>query len=151
MEKKRELEFDIGIRSISILRYLAEYLDRLPISVLSRMFTTHDIPYLLIELLELRPWIKQNDDGKKMIPRKYLFQLNLFCLHLGDSLIYDGNWNKPNPNEVGKICKIEGQLWFGLRELLLSPKCISHYEITEHRLAKLLKVEILNGPSFDED
>lgn len=121
LEKKIELEFDIGMRCVSILRYLAEFSDNLPLCVLSRMLATHDVPYLLVQLIESRPWGKENEEGENMI--------------------YNAGWKKEKPSEEGKICKIEGQVWFGLRELLLNPKCAPYYEITEHRLSHLLKLQ----------
>lgn len=59
---------------------------------------------------------------------------------VGESMLYNAGWKKEKPNEEGKVSKIEGQVWFGLRELLLNPKCAPYYEITEHRLSQLLKV-----------
>lgn len=55
-------------------------------------------------------------------------------------MIYIGGWRKTKLNEEEKISKIEGQIWLGLRELLLNPKSASYYEITKHRYFKLLKV-----------
>ncbi|XP_053995372.1 zinc finger MYND domain-containing protein 10 [Hylaeus anthracinus] len=121
LEKKKELEFDIGMRCISILRYLAEFSDSLPICVLSRMLSTHDVPYLLVQLIESHPWTRENEEG--------------------ESMIYNGGWKKLKSSEEGKISKIEGQVWFGLRELLLNPKCAPYYEITEHRISQLLKLQ----------
>lgn len=60
VEKKNEIEFDIGLRSISILRYLAEFSDKLPLSALSRLLSIHDVPFLFVQLMEFRPW-KRND------------------------------------------------------------------------------------------
>lgn len=51
------------MRCISILRYLAEFSDNLPLSVLSRMLATHDVPYLLVQLIESHPWKKENAEG----------------------------------------------------------------------------------------
>ncbi|KAK2583290.1 hypothetical protein KPH14_009294 [Odynerus spinipes] len=121
LEKKKEIEFDVGMRCISILRYLAEFLDSLPLCAISRMLTTHDIPYLLAQLIESHPWSKNDPEGNLMK--------------------YDGKWGKVKENEEGKITKMEGQVWFGLRELLLNPKCAPYYEITEHRLSHLLKLQ----------
>ncbi|XP_076647141.1 zinc finger MYND-type containing 10 [Halictus rubicundus] len=121
LERKKELEFDIGIRCISILRYLAEFADNLPLSVLSRLLSTHDVPYLLAQLIESRPWIKENADGEKMI--------------------YDGSWKKIKAGEEEKISKIEGQVWIGLRELLLNPKSAPYYEITDYRISHLMKLQ----------
>lgn len=57
-------------------------------------------------------------------------------------MLYDGKWKKVKDNEEGKISKVEAQIWLGLRELLLNPKCAPYYEITEHRLSHLLKVSL---------
>lgn len=55
-------------------------------------------------------------------------------------MIYNSGWKKVKSSEEGKISKIEGQVWFGLRELLLNPKSAPYYEITEHRVTQLIKV-----------
>lgn len=62
-EKRVEIDFDIGMRCISILRYLAEFADQLPLCALSRMLTTNDVPYLLAQLIEQQPWKKRNKKG----------------------------------------------------------------------------------------
>lgn len=51
------------MRCISILRYLAEFLDSLPLCAISRMLSVHDIPYLLVQLIENRPWSKNDSEG----------------------------------------------------------------------------------------
>lgn len=58
MRQVDNLSFDIGIRSLSIIRYLSEYLERLSLSVCSKMYETYDIPVLFVQLLIDRPWIK---------------------------------------------------------------------------------------------
>ncbi|XP_032689954.1 zinc finger MYND domain-containing protein 10 isoform X2 [Odontomachus brunneus] len=121
LEKLKVFEFDIGMRCISILHYLIEFLDNLPLCAVSRMLAIHDIPYLFAQLIENQPWRKQNENG--------------------EILTYDANWKKIQVDEVGKICKREGQVWFALRELLLNPKCSPYYEISEHRLSQLMKLQ----------
>ncbi|XP_051174449.1 zinc finger MYND domain-containing protein 10 [Leptopilina boulardi] len=120
LEKWSELEFDIGIKCISILRYLSEFANNLPLCALSRMLCTHDLPYLLCQLIESKPWTK---------------------LINGEKFCYDGKWEKVNFSEEDKICKTEGQVWFGLREILLNPNCAPYYEITEFRLSQFLKLQ----------
>ena len=69
--KKLQIEFDIGMRSISILRYLAEFADNLPLCALSRMLTTNDVPYLLAQLIEFQPWKKRNNKGNNIFYDKF--------------------------------------------------------------------------------
>lgn len=66
MEKQKAFEFDIGMRCISILHYLIEILDSLPLCAISRMLAIHDIPYLFAQLIENQPWKKQNEDGNNV-------------------------------------------------------------------------------------
>lgn len=63
LEKRKMFDFDIGMRCISILHYLIEFLDSLPLCAISRMLTVHDVPYLFTQLIEYEPWKKQNKDG----------------------------------------------------------------------------------------
>lgn len=57
----------------------------------------------------------------------------------GDLMIYTGKWEKLE-KDFDKVGKFEAQVWFGLRELLLNPKCAPYYDITEFRMAQLTKV-----------
>jgi hypothetical protein len=55
-------------------------------------------------------------------------------------MIYNGKWEKVEMENLDKISNFEGQVWFGLRELLLNPKCAPYYDITEVRISQLMKV-----------
>lgn len=61
-------------------------------------------------------------------------------MRAGDKFSYNGKWEKNYSSMEEKISKIEGQVWFGLREILLNPICSSYYEVTEFRLSQFLKV-----------
>lgn len=58
----------------------------------------------------------------------------------GEIEIYSGKWDKVKDDEISKVSKTEGQIWIGLREFLLNPKCNSYYEINEFRSSVLSKV-----------
>lgn len=58
-------------------------------------------------------------------------------------MVYDGKWEMMKENDEDKICRVEGQVWIGLREILLNPKCAPYYEITEFRMSQLVKVIII--------
>ncbi|KAK0081213.1 hypothetical protein PV325_012561 [Microctonus aethiopoides] len=100
--KRKEIEFNIGMMSVAIIGYLASSAEQMPLSVLKRLLMTHDIPYIFTQLIEKRPWKKKNPEGEDMV--------------------YTSSWEKQKSNEEDKICKLEGQVWIGLRELLLNPK-----------------------------
>ncbi|XP_046473343.1 zinc finger MYND domain-containing protein 10 [Neodiprion pinetum] len=121
LRKRKEIEFDISMKCVSILRYMAEFSDSLSLCALSRMLSTHDVPYLLTELIEKQPWKKLGEDGNKMV--------------------YNGKWETVNETDQDRMCRVEGQVWIGLREILLNPKCAPYYEITEFRMSKLVKLQ----------
>lgn len=52
--------FNIGLAAICILRYLIEHQDELTLSATSRLYTTHDIPLLMTNLLQIAPWKRIN-------------------------------------------------------------------------------------------
>lgn len=59
-------------------------------------------------------------------------------------MVYDGKWEILDENNQDRISRIEGQVWIGLRELLLNPKCATYYDITEFRMSQLVKVIRVN-------
>ncbi|XP_063983250.1 zinc finger MYND domain-containing protein 10 [Diachasmimorpha longicaudata] len=119
--KRGGMEFDIAMKSISILAYLAGFVEGLPLTVIKRLLSTHDVPYLMTILIEKRPWRKISREGI--------------------DVLYMSSWETIKDSEKDKICKIEGQIWIGLRELLLNPKCAPYYPINEFRIAELLKLQ----------
>ncbi|XP_023561954.1 zinc finger MYND domain-containing protein 10 isoform X3 [Octodon degus] len=58
------MEFDISLKALSVLRYITDCVDSLSLSTLSRMLSTHNLPCLLVELLEHSPWKRQEGDLK---------------------------------------------------------------------------------------
>ncbi|XP_018329244.1 zinc finger MYND domain-containing protein 10 isoform X2 [Agrilus planipennis] len=111
--QKNDLAFEIGMRCLTIIRYMAEYLERLPLSVCTGMYQENDVPVLLVQILLERPWI---DQGKS------------FC---------GGRWYDWDGEALNKI---EAQVWLTLHALLLNPLVSTHYFLTESRKTQLLKV-----------
>lgn len=68
--QKRDLIYRIGLRCISLLNYLINNTKALPISAPKRLVVTHDVPWLLSDLLHFRPWQRRTDKGlQKFIGR----------------------------------------------------------------------------------
>ncbi|XP_036189359.1 zinc finger MYND domain-containing protein 10 isoform X4 [Myotis myotis] len=53
------MEFEIALKALSVLRYVTDCVDSLSLSTLSRMLSTHNLPCLLVELLEHSPWSRR--------------------------------------------------------------------------------------------
>ncbi|KAJ8925944.1 hypothetical protein NQ315_009796 [Exocentrus adspersus] len=119
LRQRNNLAFDIGIRSLSIIRYLSECMDRLPISVYSRMYSTYDIPVLFTEILSSAPWVK---NGQQYVA---------------------GSWKNWDREQLGQH---EAQVWLTLRQLLLDPECPKYYSITDTRRSQLMRLLPLLTP-----
>lgn len=118
--QKRDLIYKIGLRCISILNYLADNANALPISAIRRMVVTHDIPWLMVDLLNFRPWQRKTKKGLE----KYV----------------DEKWIPVQGEAVAKVVKHEAQAWFCLRQLLFNQNLMQSYAINEERRRHLGKV-----------
>ena len=50
------------MKCITILRYLCDHIDELPLGVSTRFTITHDVPVLLVQLMETKPWMKPSNN-----------------------------------------------------------------------------------------
>ncbi|XP_010345415.1 zinc finger MYND domain-containing protein 10 isoform X3 [Saimiri boliviensis] len=121
LQKQAELmEFEIALKALSVLRYITDCVDSLSLSTLSRMLSTHNLPCLLVELLEHSPWSRW--EGGKLQQ-------------------FDGSrWRIVAPSEQQKLSKLDGQVWIALYNLLLSPEAQARYCLTSFAKGHLLKL-----------
>ncbi|KAK3917218.1 Zinc finger MYND domain-containing protein 10 [Frankliniella fusca] len=133
-EQEALISFNVGIRCISVLHYLIESMDSLPLAVTSRMYTHHDVPLLLVHLLENHPWER---DNPKICGQKLKF--------------IDGRWVQVSGEDLLKLTRVEGQVWLALRQLLLRESCARNYEFSEFRKSQLQKVlRYMTDPLLDQ-
>ncbi|OWR42439.1 zinc finger MYND domain-containing protein 10 [Danaus plexippus plexippus] len=114
--QKNDLQFDISMRCISIVRYIAEHMEVAGVgaSISTNLYKTFDVPSILCHLLQLEPWKKVNDNG--------------------DMQIFNfGRWSKPSADDLSQLHRSEAQLWLCLRQLLLEPRLSHYYTIDECR------------------
>ncbi|CAG0882253.1 unnamed protein product [Cyprideis torosa] len=132
MSKRRKIDFDSGIKALSILRYLSSTLKTLPLGVARRLVTTHDVPMLLVELLDRKPWQRQN--------RKQ-----------NTDEVYDaGTWTKLDADS-SPLSKVELQIWITLVQLLLDPKVSVHYDFSSYKREQLNRLrDHLTRRVFDQ-
>ncbi|XP_008051600.1 zinc finger MYND domain-containing protein 10 isoform X2 [Carlito syrichta] len=144
------MEFEIALKALSVLRYITDCVDRwaallglgpigrmglqpasghlppdtptpsLSLSTLNRMLSTHNLPCLLVVLLEHSPW-RRCEGGK-------LQQFEV------------GHWQTVAPSEQQKLSKLDGQVWIALYNLLLSPEARARYCLTNFAKGQLLKL-----------
>ncbi|KAG8436162.1 hypothetical protein GDO86_007314 [Hymenochirus boettgeri] len=119
-QQTESLEFDIALKCLSVLRYFTDHTDSLPISVTNRLLNTHNLPCLLVELLQRFPWSRRQN---------------------GHLQKYENSRWFPVPDEDQlKMTKLDGQAWISLYNLLLRPECQQKYNINSFTKGQLLKL-----------
>lgn len=119
--QKRDLLYKIGLRCLTILSFIADKIDTMPISVIRRMVNTHDVPCLMSEVLHCQPWIRNVNGIEKFI---------------------DDKWISINQIDAIKVTKIQAQVWFCLRQLLLSTEAMKFYEWNSFRQREISKCQM---------
>ncbi len=119
--QQRDLLYKIGIRCISILSFLTDKIDLLPLSAASRLVRTHDTPCLLSEIIHCQPWMRRVIGVEK---------------YIGDK------WVPVRGASVLTITKSEAQTWLCLRQLLFNRNIMRNYEINEFRQRELAKCQL---------
>ncbi|XP_013113063.2 zinc finger MYND domain-containing protein 10 homolog [Stomoxys calcitrans] len=129
--QKRDLIYKIGLRCISILYFLSDSLNALPLSAGRRMIVTHDIIWLMADLLHFRPWQRRSKNGTE----KFI----------------DEKWMLVQGEELGKVVKHEAQTWFCLRQLLFNRGFMESYEFNDERRKHLSKtLGLMYEPLLDQ-
>ncbi|XP_038004719.1 zinc finger MYND domain-containing protein 10 isoform X2 [Motacilla alba alba] len=121
LQKQAEvMEFEISLKALSVLRFITDQVDSLPLSALTRMLNTHNLPCLLVELVEHCPWS---------------------CWEAGKLKKFEnGTWHVVSPEDRVKMTKLDGQVWLALLNLLLSPECQRKYRFDGFNKSQLLKL-----------
>ncbi|XP_052534725.1 GATOR complex protein NPRL2 isoform X2 [Tympanuchus pallidicinctus] len=121
LQKQAEMmEFEISLKALSVLRFITDQVGSLPLSALTRMLNTHNLPCLLVELVEHCPWS---------------------CREAGKFKKFEnGTWHVVPPEDQMKMTKLDGQVWLALLNLLLSPECQHKYHFDGFNKSQLLKL-----------
>ncbi|XP_063797463.1 zinc finger MYND domain-containing protein 10 isoform X3 [Pseudophryne corroboree] len=119
-QQAEALEFDIAVKCISVLRYITDHTDSLPLSVTTRLLNTHNLPCVLVELLQNCPW-----------SRRIKGQLQKY---------ESGRWVSVPAEDQQKMTKLDGQVWISLYNLLLRPECQQKYNINNFIKGQLVKL-----------
>ncbi|KAH9510040.1 Zinc finger MYND domain-containing protein 10 [Bulinus truncatus] len=116
----RKLQFEISIKALSLLRYITDNMDCLPLSVMTRILNTHDMPIMLVQLVESPPWTKKKN-GK-------IFKF------------IESKWQEVSFEDSLKLTKTEGQVWLALFHLLMEKPCQDKYELNNYRKNVVIKL-----------
>jgi len=121
-----------SIAAVSILRFLAEHVALLPLSVMNRMLDTHDVPCVVIPLIENPPWTRRSDKG---VWEK----------------IKDHKWEIVPPQDLLLITPLEAQAWLILFNLLCEVEVRKRYQLHSFRKDAILRIrKYLNTTLVDQ-
>lgn len=116
-----DIEFKVFIMSISIVRYVTDYIKHLEIGILHHLLIECNIFAVLVPLIEERPWLRTTEKGEREV-------------------FEDGKWSLVPKSDYGKLPKTEAQVWIAIFNLFMSPECNKKYEINDERKNTLLRV-----------
>uniref|UniRef100_A0A7S2RRX2 Uncharacterized protein n=1 Tax=Mucochytrium quahogii TaxID=96639 RepID=A0A7S2RRX2_9STRA len=116
-----QLALRCAIASVSILRFLCEHIKELPLGVMTRMIDTHDVPCLIIPLIENPPWTRRKDDG------------------IWEKLV-DHKWAPVPPQDLLLLTPLEAQPWLILFNLLCEGEVRKRYHFHSFRKDNILRV-----------
>ncbi|KAL0978711.1 hypothetical protein UPYG_G00174190 [Umbra pygmaea] len=114
------LEFDISLKALSVLRYITDHTDS--ISVINRMLSVHNLPCVLVQLIEHSPWSRYSDGNME----KYI----------------NGKWQKIPSEDYLMMTKLDGQVWIALYNLVLKEDCQRKYDFNNFNKNQLLKLRV---------
>lgn len=129
--QQRDLFFKIGLRCLSILGYIVDKLDVLPLSAASRLVQVHDIPCVLSQVLHSAPWRRRSERGvENFIEEK---------------------WTTVTGDAVLKFVKVEAQTWLCFRQLMFHPSVSRQYTINDFRQREISRCQgLLNDILLDQ-
>lgn len=85
------ITYGVSMSCLTIIRFLLEAQDELPLGVLARFVEENDVLHALVPMLETQPWLRKN---KKGINEKFS----------------DGRWYEVDGDEIFRLSKTEAQV-----------------------------------------
>jgi hypothetical protein len=85
------ITYGVAMSCLTIIRFLLEAQDELPLGVLARFVEENDVLHVLVPMLESQPWLRKN---KKGINEKFS----------------DGRWYEVDGDEIFRLSKTEAQV-----------------------------------------
>ena len=142
-DKERDIRFGTACCALTVLRYLTDYINQVPLCVMARLLDTHDTQMLLVPLLEERPWMRRRkkitggSSGGNNKPVTEIFA--------------DGRWTEQAREDRLQLTKCDGQVWLALNNLTVDAKCRAKYRYDDHRKGIMERLKrFFNDVLFDQ-
>ncbi|TPX32886.1 hypothetical protein SmJEL517_g04092 [Synchytrium microbalum] len=117
----RDLDYAIATSTMSIFRYLTDYITDLSLTAMTRILNTNDMICSCVSVMERAPWLRKTQQH-------------------GMQRFEDGKWKNVTVEDVSVLGKVEAQMWIALYNMLLEPECRKKYEYTTSRQSKILRL-----------
>lgn len=111
----------VSVGSVTLVRYICEHLNSLPLSVLVRCIETHDLLCSVVPIIENPPWtrrLKKSGVWQKLV---------------------DNAWEEVPVDELLKLTKTEGQVWLALFALVCNNEVRKRYHFNSFRKGQLTR------------
>ena len=105
----------------SLIRFISDHFESLPVPIIHQMMENNDIPCVLVPLLEAKPWIRTNARGE-------------------EEKFEDQQWTVIQSHERGRLTKIEAQVWLTVYNMFMTNDSSRKYEMTNFRKQNLLRL-----------
>ena len=127
-----EINFKSTMTCFSLIRFITDHIEALPLPIIHQMMENNDIPCVLVPLLEIKPWIRTNSKGE-------------------EEKFEDQQWTVIKPHERGKLTKIEAQIWLTIYNMFMTNDTSRKYEMTNFRKQNLLRLrKFMNEVLLDQ-
>ena len=134
-ERHAEIRLSMSFCSLSILRYLTEYMNELDLCVMARLLDTHDVIVQLVPLMEEKPWIR-----RRMFKGKYITEIH-----------EKGSWREQDAADRQKVTSLDAQIWLSLNNLIVDHRARSKYEYDDFRKNTVIRLKrFFNEILFDQ-
>lgn len=120
-DQLREMQLNICMCALTVLRYFTDHISLVPPSIMNRMLDTHDFAIALIYLVDRAPW------KKRIGPKTYKF--------------INGSWTEVKGDQILKLTQHEAQVWLAINNLIVDPECRLKYQYNSFRKDTLLKLK----------
>jgi len=120
-----------SIAAVSILRFICEHINELPLGAMARVLDTHDVPCIVVPLIENPPTTRRNAKGEweKFIAQK---------------------WQKVPPQDLLLLTPVEMQPWLILYNILCEPEVRKRYQFHSFRKDSILRVRKYLNPTLTD-
>lgn len=72
-DQYNDIEFSICMMSLSIIRFITDHVKYLNVSAIRHLLIETDVLFLIIPLIEEKPWLRTNAKGNKSSDKLVIF------------------------------------------------------------------------------